>query len=227
MGAPVIDLVGVSRVFPGEIPVAAVRPMSLSISSGDHIAITGPSGSGKSTLLNLLGLLDRPTTGQLFVDGVDVARLPDRLLSAVRGQLIGFVFQSFHLLPNRSVLENVMLSSLYRSGVRSRRRAVAAEVVDRVGLGHRLHAFPSTLSGGERQRVAIARAVANRPRVVLCDEPTGNLDSAMTGQILDLLDELHRDGITLITVTHDSHVAARAPRQLHMSDGSLVEVSDV
>jgi putative ABC transport system ATP-binding protein len=192
--------------------------------AGEHVAIVGPSGSGKSTLLNLCGLLDRPTSGVFRIDGVDTAAMNDRERTALRGRRIGFVFQSFHLMPYRSTIENVMLAQLYvdRRG-KSQRRADAVKALIRVGLGHRLQATPATLSGGERQRVAIARALVNNPALLLADEPTGNLDSQTAGAVLDLLDGLVLDGLTLLVITHDPTVAARAGRQVTIRDGRLTE----
>ncbi|MGD9751567.1 MAG: ABC transporter ATP-binding protein [Acidimicrobiia bacterium] len=218
---PVVALTGIGRSFPGPPEVRAVQDVDLVIPRGDYVSILGPSGSGKSTLLNLLGLLDRPTSGTYRLDGIDTATLPEARRAHLRGSRIGFVFQSFHLLNHRSVEENVGLALLY-SGVppRARReRAVAA--LERVGLGHRLGFTPLTLSGGERQRVAVARAVVNRPSLLLADEPTGNLDQATSAQILDLFDELHADGLTLAVITHDTEVAARARHRVRMEDGRL------
>jgi putative ABC transport system ATP-binding protein len=185
--------------------------------------VVGPSGSGKSTLLNLLGLLDRPTAGCYELDGVDTATLNEAERAAVRGQKIGFVFQAFHLLPYRSAEENVMLAQLYVPAAGPDRRPAAQRVLHLVGLSHRMEATPTTLSGGERQRVAIARALVNRPSLLLCDEPTGNLDSNTADRILDLLDELHRSGQTLVVITHDDNVAHRAQRIVTIRDGRLSE----
>ena len=159
---------------------------------GEHVAITGPSGSGKSTLLNLLGLLDKPTRGSIEIDGIDVGAAPERERAAVRAHRIGFVFQSFHLLPYRTSIENVMLAQVYADEPRRHRHAAAMAALAQVGLDHRAHALPTALSGGERQRVAIARALVNRPSLLMCDEPTGNLDTATTLELTDLLESLHR-----------------------------------
>jgi putative ABC transport system ATP-binding protein len=213
----------VGRTFPGPPPVEALHPASLVIERGDYLSIVGPSGSGKSTLLHLLGLLDRPTAGRYELDGVDTTGMSDRHRTALRGQRIGFVFQSFHLLGHRTVVENVLLAMLYnRTPARDRHdRAVAA--LERVGLGHRLDATPTTLSGGERQRVAIARALVARPSLLLADEPTGNLDSRTSASVLDLFDELHADGLTLVVITHDGDVSERARRRVRITDGILRE----
>lgn len=222
--APVLELRGLARTYPGPPPVVALRPADLSVRAGEHLAIIGPSGSGKSTLLNLLGLLDRPTGGRLLLDGIDTATLNERDRTAVRGRRIGFVFQAFHLMPHRTTVENVMLAQLYTDRRRkAERRADAIKVLTKVGLGHRLGALPSTLSGGERQRVAIARALVNRPALLLADEPTGNLDSHTAASVLDLLAELVADGLTLLVITHDPAVAARAPRTVTIRDGELTE----
>ena len=218
---PVVELAGVARTFPGSPPVEALRPTDLRIVTGEYVAIAGPSGSGKSTLLHILGLLDRPTAGAYRLDGIDTLELDERQRAGLRSSRIGFVFQSFHLLGHRTTVENVMLAEIYRRGSRRQRRERAVTALERVGLGHRLDALPPTLSGGEQQRVAVARAVVGEPSLLLADEPTGNLDSATTGQLLDLFDELHRTGITLVVITHDRDVSARAQRRIRMVDGRL------
>lgn len=223
---PAITMTNVGRTYPGPPAVEAVRDVSLTVRQGEFVAITGPSGSGKSTLMNLLGLLDQPTAGRYLLDGIDVAGLPQAKLAALRGQRIGFVFQEYHLLPYRSALENVVLGLLYGSrGLNTREKAaLGAAALGRVGLGHRLHALPSELSGGQRQRVAVARALVRWPSLLLCDEPTGNLDSETALAILGLLEELNTAGQTLIVVTHDPVVAARARRQVTIRDGKVSEV---
>ncbi|MCT4356589.1 ABC transporter ATP-binding protein [Streptomyces sp. Je 1-79] len=220
---PVIDFRGTSLTYPGTPPVEALRPFDLTIHRGDYLTVVGPSGSGKSTFLNIAGLLDRPTGGTYRLDGIDTAGLRDSERAGVRGSRIGFVFQSFHLLPHRSSLENVMLSMTYNGVPRAERVTRAREALVRVGLGHRVDAVPTRMSGGERQRVAIARALVSRPSLLLCDEPTGNLDTTTAQQILGLLDALHADGITLIVITHDPEVAARGRRTLTIRDGLLRE----
>ncbi len=223
--ADVVDLRDVWRVFPSEPPVEALRAVDLRVAAGDYVAVVGPSGSGKSTLLNVVGLLDRPTRGEYLLDGIDTATLSDGQRAALRGRRIGFVFQSFHLLSHRTVEENVMLAELYR-GAKGRRgreqRALAA--LRRVDLGHRLGFLPTRLSGGERQRVAIARAIVGEPSLLLCDEPTGNLDSATTASVLELFDELRTQGLTVMIITHDADVAAHAERRVEMVDGRLREL---
>lgn len=220
---PVLELQGVSKTYPGSPPVTALLPTHLRVDTGDFLAVVGPSGSGKSTLLNILGMLDHPTKGSYRLSGTDVASLTERERAAVRGRRVGFVFQAFHLLPHRTVLENVVLAQLYVTGRGEPRRANAARVLRRVGLGHRLDAIPSRLSGGERQRVAIARAVVNSPDILLCDEPTGNLDSATARSVMDLLTELNLAGSTIVVITHDPAVAERARRQVTIRDGQLGE----
>jgi putative ABC transport system ATP-binding protein len=223
MTAPVIELRGLARTYPGSPPVQALRSADLVINAGDYVAVTGPSGSGKSTLLHVLGLLDTPTAGRYLLDGVDTGALGDRDRSALRGRRIGFVFQSFHLLPYRTAVENVRLAQVYNRAPRGGREAAAVAVLHEVGLGHRLDALPTTLSGGECQRVAIARALVNRPSLMLCDEPTGNLDSSNAATVMELLDRLNAAGFTIVVITHDASVAAHAERTIAISDGLLAE----
>ncbi len=224
---PVVVAEGLSKVFPGPPPVAALQPCTFRIDRGEYVAITGASGSGKTTLLSLLGLLDVPTSGRYVLDGVDVAGLSDRRRSAVRAKRIGFVFQAFHLLGYRTVTDNVELGLLYQGVPKRQRRARANDVVTQVGLGHRRDALCSRLSGGEKQRVALARTLVREPALVLCDEPTGNLDTATTAQILGLLDDLHARGLTIVIITHDPSIAALAERNLIISDGVLTEAARV
>jgi len=220
---PVIELRGLARTYPGPPPVPALRPASLVIEAGDYVAVTGPSGSGKSTLLHLLGLLDTPTGGSYLLDGLDTGALGDRDRSALRGRRIGFVFQAFHLLPYRTALENVLLAELYNATPRGGRVQAAVAALDAVGLRGRLDALPTTLSGGECQRVAIARALVNQPSLLLCDEPTGNLDSRNAAALMELLDRLNASGFTIVVITHDTAVAAHAGRTIAISDGVLAE----
>jgi putative ABC transport system ATP-binding protein len=223
MGAPVIELRGLARTYPGPPPVAALRPADLVIGAADYVAVTGPSGSGKSTLVHLLGLLDTPTAGRYLLDGTDTSALGDAARSGLRGRRIGVVFQAFHLLPYRTALENVALAQLYNQTPRPARLPAAAAALEAVGLGHRLDALPTTLSGGECQRVAIARALVNSPALLLCDEPTGNLDSASAATVMSLLDQLNAAGYTIVVITHDPGVAGHARRQVTISDGVLTE----
>ncbi len=230
-GAPeadtVIQLVGVERTFDSQPPVHALRDVHLSVRRGEHLSIVGPSGSGKSTLLNTLGLLDRPTSGTYWLDGVETTALDDLERTSLRGSRIGFVFQSFHLLPYRTVRENVMLAEVYRRPRpgygRAGRRARAERALRQVGLAHRAGFRPDRLSGGERQRVAIARALMSEPALLLCDEPTGNLDSENTESVLALFDRLGEQGMTLVVITHEEAVSRRAHRRVRISDGRLTE----
>jgi putative ABC transport system ATP-binding protein len=218
-----LELHGVERTYEGSPPVRAVKATSLRIGQGDHVSLMGQSGSGKSTLLNLMGLLDRPTAGSVAFAGTDTRHIPDRDLSRLRASGIGFVFQTFNLIPHRTAVENVALALMYQQIPVSERKILALQALDRVGILHRAHALPGQLSGGEKQRVALARAVAGRPGLVLCDEPTGNLDQANSAAVLDLLDSLNADGIAVVIVTHDTGVAARALRHLVMADGVIRE----
>ena len=223
---PVVELIDLDREFPAQLPgaepVRALRGVSLRIERGEYVSIIGQSGSGKSTLLHLLGLLDRPTRGRYLLDGQDVSTWGDRRRSGLRGGRIGFVFQSFHLLPRRSVLDNVTMSMLYQGVPRSERRDRAREALAQVGLSHREEFLPPLLSGGERQRVAVARALAGRPTLLLADEPTGNLDHANAMAVMDLFDQLHDQGLTLAVITHDEQVSARAQRRIRLQDGQVV-----
>ncbi|TDC98873.1 ABC transporter ATP-binding protein [Nonomuraea deserti] len=262
MAEPVIELTEVCREFPARPPVRALDRVTLRVDRGDYLAVAGPSGSGKSTLLNVLGLLDRPSSGSYRLDGTETTALRDGARTRLRGDRIGFVFQSFHLLSHRSVVENVMLAEIYRSGGarkgrarnepagsgtavvgagnasmasprwslgtvkqgrRGGRRARAMAALERVGVAHRAGFLPGLLSGGERQRAAIARALMGEPSLLLCDEPTGNLDSRNTEAVLDLFDELRGQGLTIVVITHEQEVGARAERRVRITDGVLVE----
>lgn len=219
--APALELIDVVKEYPGTPPVRALNGVNLSIAQGELAAIVGPSGSGKSTMLHVMGTLDRPTSGSVRIAGHEVSSLSDRRLSAVRSALVGFVFQQFFLLDGDSAVDNVATGLLYSGGSIRTRRQAAAETLERVGLGHRLDHRPNELSGGERQRVAIARALVARPALVLADEPTGNLDTKTSESIQQLLHELHKDGATIIVVTHDNELANSLPRQVRFRDGVI------
>jgi putative ABC transport system ATP-binding protein len=221
--APAIVATGVTRVYDLDgVTVPALRGVSLTIASGDYLAVVGTSGSGKSTLMHLLGGLDRPTGGTLLIGGHDVATLSAPEMARLRNEVIGFVFQSFHLLARTTAQDNVALPLVYRGVGRRERRARAVAMLQRVGLGHRVDHRPNQMSGGEQQRVAIARALVTGPSVLLADEPTGNLDSTTGQSVLALLESLNADGVAVVVVTHDREVADRARRQIVMRDGLIV-----
>ena len=220
---PVIELTSMGKQFDSDPPVDALVDVNLSVQEGDWVAIVGPSGSGKSTLMNVIGCLDTQTTGSYRFDGTEVAELSDKQRAGLRCRGIGFVFQSFHLLAHRTVTENVMLADVYRMAPSRDRRQRAAAALETVGLGPRSEFLPTRLSGGERQRVAIARALMGSPRLLLCDEPTGNLDSTTTATVLELFADLNRRGMTIVMITHEHDVAERAVRQISITDGKLTE----
>ena len=220
MQQPVAELRGISKIYgSGDLEVKALDQLNLTVQEGDYLAVMGASGSGKSTAMNILGCLDRPTSGTYRLNGTAVEQLDDDALADVRNRSLGFVFQQFHLLGHASAMENVMLPMIYAGVSREERIERAESALRRVGLAKRLENKPNQLSGGQQQRVAIARAIINRPSLLLADEPTGALDSSTTAEVLELFDELHQQGITLVMVTHEDDVAARAQRIARFQDG--------
>lgn len=219
----IISLEGVRKVYgKGRAAVEALRGIDLQVRRGEFVAVVGPSGSGKSTLMNIVGCLDKPSSGVYRLAGLEVQRLGDDVLAQVRNHQIGFVFQSFNLLPRATAIDNVELPLIYRGLARRMRRRLAAEVLERVDLSDRSSHTPAQLSGGEQQRVAIARALVTNPFIILADEPTGNLDTSSSAEILKIFDELHAEGRTIVMITHEPDVAARAHRNLRMRDGEIV-----
>src|SRR3954470_11236057 len=221
MSTPAIEATSITREYALDgVTVRALRGVSLRISAGEYAAVVGPSGSGKSTLMHLLGCLDRPTTGELRIGGADISTLDDAALAELRNATIGFVFQSFQLLPRTTAIDNVGLPLVYRGVLRRERRDRAAAALERVGLGHRMTHRPSQMSGGEQQRVAIARALVGEPALLLADEPTGNLDTRTGEEVMAVLENLNsQNGVAVVIVTHDLAVAGRARRQVHVRDG--------
>ena len=221
--AAVAELLGISKIYgSGDLEVKALDQLNLNVLDGDYLAVMGASGSGKSTAMNILGCLDRPTSGTYRLNGMAVEQLDDDALADVRNRSLGFVFQQFHLLGHASAMENVMLPMIYAGVPKDERIERAQAALTRVGLAQRLDNKPNQLSGGQQQRVAIARAIINRPSLLLADEPTGALDSSTTAEVLELFDELHQQGITLVMVTHEDDVAARAQRIARFQDGRVL-----
>ncbi|HYX08806.1 MAG TPA: ABC transporter ATP-binding protein [Bacteroidales bacterium] len=211
----------VKNYYIGEIIVRALRSVSISINKNEYVAIMGPSGSGKSTLMNIIGCLDTPTDGEYILNGTDVSKLQDNELAEIRNKEIGFVFQTFNLLPRYTALENVMLPLVYAGETKTERQEKALEVMESVGLTDRMHHKPNELSGGQRQRVAVARALVNKPSIILADEPTGNLDSKTSIDIMNLFENIHNNGNTIILVTHEEDIARHAQRIIRLRDGEV------
>jgi putative ABC transport system ATP-binding protein len=225
MSTLVVEAIDLKKTYMlGKVPVEALRGINLKVEKGEFLSILGPSGSGKSTLLNLIGALDKPTSGKLLIDGVDVSTLNDNQLTDIR-QKIGFVFQFFNLIPRFTALDNVELSLSIANVPKAERRKRAKELLETVGLRERIHHKPAELSGGQQQRVAIARALGNNPRFLLMDEPTGNIDSKTAHEVINLIRKLNADGVTIIIVTHDQHLAKEAKRTVQVFDGVIT--SDV
>ena len=216
-----LELRSATKSYPGTPPVLALDGVSLSIESGEMVGVVGPSGCGKSTMLHMMGTLDRPSSGTVLVDGLDTSELSERHLSAIRGRKLGFVFQRFFLLSGTSALENVAGGLLYLGVASRERKERAAAALDRVGLGNRMSHIPSKMSGGERQRVAIARALVHDPALILADEPTGNLDSRASASIIELFEQLHAEGSTIVVVTHNDEIAGHLPRVVRLLDGRV------
>jgi putative ABC transport system ATP-binding protein len=221
-----LKMQGLSKVYRTEmVETYALRQFDLTVNEGEFVAVTGPSGSGKTTFLTIAGLLEAFTGGTYMLDGVDVSRMNDNQRSKIRNEKIGFIFQAFNLIPDLNVLDNIEVPLRYRGMSGAERKKRATDALARVGLSARSKHYPAELSGGQQQRVAIARALAGEPRLLLADEPTGNLDSSMARSVMDLLEELHRDGATIVMVTHDPQLAARAQRNVHVIDGQVVDIA--
>lgn len=219
-----VELRGVKKTYRlDEVELPILKGIDLKIKKNEFVSITGPSGSGKSTMLHLIGALDKPSKGHVIIDGTDISKMNDNQLAGLRGKKIGFVFQSFNLVPRLNALENVMLPMWFAGLDLGNRQRRAEELLTKTGLGHRMKNMPSQLSGGERQRVAVARALANNPEIIVADEPTGNLDSKTGKEIIKMLRDLHAEGSTVIMVTHDPHLADEADRGIKMLDGMIVQ----
>lgn len=220
----IIKLQGITKIYrTKEVETIALENVNLEVKDGEFLSVMGPSGCGKSTLLNLMGLLDLPDEGSVFIDTMETTHMKDGEMAEFRNKMLGFVFQSFHLINSLNVLDNVELPLLYRKSTEKSRRELAKEVLHKVGLSHRMKHFPTQLSGGQCQRVAIARAIIGNPKILLADEPTGNLDSRMGNEIMDLLFKLNMEGTTIVMVTHDEHIAETTQRIIRFFDGRRVE----
>ena len=219
----VLNLQGIYKSYGGTIEVPVLKNVSIQVAEGEYVAIMGPSGSGKTTLMNIIGCLDRCTEGTYELDGADISRISENELSEVRLKKIGFVFQTFELLPGETAIENVALPLVYAGVPKAEREKAAVEALTKVGLGERVNFKPNQLSGGQKQRVAIARALINHPRILLADEPTGALDQKSGKQVMELFEELNKEGVTIVMITHDAHVASKAKRVIHIIDGMIQE----
>ena len=218
-----LNLQGIYKNYGGTIEVPVLKNVSIQVAEGEYVAIMGPSGSGKTTLMNIIGCLDRCTEGTYELDGADISRISENELSEVRLKKIGFVFQTFELLPGETAIENVALPLVYAGVQKAEREKAAVEALTKVGLGERVNFKPNQLSGGQKQRVAIARALINHPRILLADEPTGALDQKSGKQVMELFEELNKEGVTIVMITHDAHVASKAKRVIHIIDGMIQE----
>ncbi|NDV94934.1 ABC transporter ATP-binding protein [Dysgonomonas sp. 521] len=219
-----INLQSITKIYrTKEVETVALENVNLEVEKGDFLSVMGPSGCGKSTMLNIMGLLDIPSNGKVLINGTETNNMKDKEMAEFRNKTLGFVFQSFHLINSLNVLDNVELPLLYRKSGDTSRREMAKQVLEKVGLSHRMKHFPSQLSGGQCQRVAIARAIIGNPQIILADEPTGNLDSKMGTEIMDLLFELNNEGTTIVMVTHDEHIAKTTKRIIRFFDGRRVE----
>ena len=218
-----LNLQGIYKSYGGTIEVPVLKNVSIQVAEGEYVAIMGPSGSGKTTLMNIIGCLDRCTEGTYELDGADISRISENELSEVRLKKIGFVFQTFELLPGETAIENVALPLVYAGVPKAEREKAAVEALTKVGLGERVNFKPNQLSGGQKQRIAIARALINHPRILLADEPTGALDQKSGKQVMELFEELNKEGVTIVMITHDAHVASKAKRVIHIIDGMIQE----
>ena len=218
-----LNLQGIYKSYGGTIEVPVLKNVSIQVAEGEYVAIMAPSGSGKTTLMNIIGCLDRCTEGTYELDGADISRISENELSEVRLKKIGFVFQTFELLPGETAIENVALPLVYAGVPKAEREKAAVEALTKVGLGERVNFKPNQLSGGQKQRVAIARALINHPRILLADEPTGALDQKSGKQVMELFEELNKEGVTIVMITHDAHVASKAKRVIHIIDGMIQE----